>query len=152
MTVDKNATTLSEVLARRLASMRSELATLRSELEPPSTSGDPVDRSTNVDAAIRIEDLLARIAELELQQQRPNTAEVVRVTLSFDADGGTETFLLSPYAISDPDLDVITTSSPLGRALQAANPGELIAYRSDSGHEIKVRLIAVDGIETAEAS
>ena len=148
----------------RLDDLKAQCAEALANYSPPGSCGDAADRCANVELAITIEDLQARITELELMLQAPKsirqprragrksrpagTIEVgSRVQVSFDDGRSRETFVLLPHELAFGDDEVVTPNSPLGQALQGALPGDRISYRAANRTTITVDILAVDGQE-----
>lgn len=148
----------------RLDDLKAQCAEALANYSPPGSCGDAADRCANVELAITIEDLQARITELELMLQAPKsirqprrsgrksrpagTIEVgSRVRVSFDGGRSCETFVLLPHELALGDDEVVTPNSPLGQALQGALPGDRISYRAANRTTITVDVVAVDGQE-----
>jgi transcription elongation factor GreA len=151
----------------RLDDLKAQRAEALAQYSPPGSCGDAADRCANVELAITIEDLQARIAELELMLQAPKgvrqprrsgrksrpagTIEVgSRVRVSFDGGRSVETFVLLPHELAFGDDEVVTPNSPLGQALQGAVPGDQVSYRAANRNTITVDIVAVDGQEFTE--
>ena len=154
----------------RLDDLKAQRAEALANYSPPGSCGDAADRCANVELAITIEDLQARITELELMLQAPKsirqprrngrksrpagTIEVgSRVQVSFDGGRTCETFVVLPHELALGDDEVVTPNSPLGQALQGALPGDRISYRAANRTTITVDVVAVDGQEfTAQSA
>jgi transcription elongation factor GreA len=91
---------------------------------------------------------------LQLQQmlrdaqvgEAPNTGGAAGpgmvVTVQFDGDDDTETFLIGSREESETtNVDVYSSASPLGRALTGAKKGETVSYETPTGKTMKVTLI-----------
>jgi transcription elongation factor GreA len=76
------------------------------------------------------------------------------VTVSYDATGDTDTFLLGVHGAEYADMAVYSIESPLGAAIAGARPGERRTYRLSNGPALAVRLLkAVPyGLHTADVS
>ncbi|HEX8080258.1 MAG TPA: GreA/GreB family elongation factor [Jatrophihabitans sp.] len=148
----------------RLDDLKAQCAEALAQYTPPGSCGDAADRCANVELAITIEDLQARITELELMLQAPKSLRQPRragrksrpagsvqvgsqVQLSFDGGRSRETFVLLPHELALGDDEVVTPNSPLGQALQGAVPGVQVSYRAANRTTITVEVIAVDGQE-----
>lgn len=148
----------------RLDDLKAQCAEALAQYTPPGSCGDAADRCANVELAITIEDLQARITELELMLQAPKSLRQPRrtgrksrpagsvqvgsqVQLSFDGGRSRETFVLLPHELALGDDEVVTPNSPLGQALQGAVPGVQVSYRAANRTTITVDVIAVDGQE-----
>lgn len=130
----------------------------RAEATPPGMSGDVADRSTNVEAAILLERLEARILDLELRlQASPPTGRIRKtkkarnavglgssVTIRFEDEDDTETLLITPLGQAVTDASVITPGSPLGMALLGADAGAKVSYRTAHGSTHSVEIVSVD--------
>ena len=68
------------------------------------------------------------------------------VDLRFDGDDGTERYLLGTIEERHEDYDVVSPSSPLGRAMIGARPGDVVRYEAPAG---PVEVTVVD-VVTAE--
>jgi len=161
---------LQAVLMARLTDLSRQLAELRAENGAPASCGDAADRSVNVDAIVRAEQLEAQVAELQIRLQAWNRRESgrignrrsrasgpsrtvtlgSRVTLSFDGEAS-ETYLLAPIEQAVTGQPIVTPTSPLGRALLSAAPADRITYRAGTGRDITVTVLAVDGEGVAGA-
>jgi transcription elongation factor GreA len=135
MTATINAENLHEVLTARLASLRSERD--QALAETISTSeGDLADRATNVDGYVRLEMLEQRIVTIENElaaSHRPSARSAdgtvaVGDVVTLDLGDGPESFLVGSVDQAGGSLDVITPSSPLGKALLGARVGSNITY------------------------
>jgi transcription elongation factor GreA len=150
-------TSARKALAGRLEYLRAQRAQAKLENAPQNDSGDAADRAENVEALIRLEELEARIATLELQLQAPTAdsadpvsaaPDTVRlgshVTLLFEPSEPTESFVIGPVEQSGPDVDVITPTSPLGLALLGVGPGAVVKYRAATGVTLQATVVALD--------
>jgi transcription elongation factor GreA len=150
----------------RLEELKAQCAEAQEQYTPPGSCGDAADRCANVELAITIEDLQARITELELMLQAPQslrqprrtgrksrpagTVEVgSRVRVSFDGGSSCETFVLLPHELAFGDDEVVTPNSPLGQALQGAVAGDRISYRAANRSTITVDIVSVDGQDSS---
>lgn len=148
----------------RLDDLRAQRAEALAQYSPPGSCGDAADRCANVELAITIEDLQARITELELMLQAPKSVRQPRrsgrkarpagaievgsrVQVSFDGGRSCETFVLLPHELAFGDDEVVTPNSPLGQALQGVVPGDQVSYRAANRNTITVDIVAVDGQE-----
>lgn len=156
---------VEQAIRCRLDDLKAQCAEALANYTPPGSCGDAADRCANVELAITIEDLQARITELELMLQAPKTIRQPRrtgrksrpaagtievgsrVQVSFDEGRTCETFVLLPHELALGDDEVVTPNSPLGQALQGAVPGDRVSYRAASRATITVDIVAVDGHE-----
>jgi len=64
------------------------------------------------------------------------------VTVRFDGDDETETFLIGSREVSDTtDLEVYSAASPLGQALTGAKEGDTVSYTTPTGATMTVTLL-----------
>ena len=63
------------------------------------------------------------------------------VTVRFDDDDETETFLIGSREESASDLEVYSAASPLGRALDGAKENETRSYETPNGKTVSVTLL-----------
>lgn len=155
---------VEQAIRARLADLKAQCAEAQALYSPPGSCGDAADRCANVELEITIEDLQARITELELMLQAPKPAlqprrtgrkskpagmiEVgSRVEVSFDGGRTRETLALLPHELALVNDEVVTPNSPLGQALQGAMPGDRISYRAANRATLTVDVLAVDGQE-----
>jgi transcription elongation GreA/GreB family factor len=140
-------------LLAHIDQLQAQLIAVEQDDVPPSGSGDAADRVPNVEAQIRIAEIERRINELHLRLQDLRAAPAAPVsdadivdigsvvTISFEA-GESEKYRIEPIDESDPDLPVITPSSPLGHALLGARRGQRVTYKA-KGPEVTVELLEV---------
>jgi transcription elongation factor GreA len=135
-------------LAVRLHDLRAERDQARIELVGPA-SGDTADRATNVDANIRFALLEQRIAALELElveqplARTENGAVAIGDVVTLELGDGPETFLIGSVDEAAPGVDVLTPTSPLGRVVVGARPGDTVTYRPRPGRTMLATVIAV---------
>jgi transcription elongation GreA/GreB family factor len=73
------------------------------------------------------------------------------VTVRFDANGGTDTFMLGIHDAEFADMAVYSIRSPLGAALAGTRPGQRRTYHPPSGATAVTLLKAVPyGLHTAD--
>jgi len=154
---------VERAIRARLEDLKAQCAEAQAQYSPPGSCGDAADRCANVELAITIEDLQARITELELMLQAPRPVQPrragrkskpagaievgSRVQVSFDGGRSCETFVLLPHELALGDDEVVTPNSPLGQALQGAVPGDRVSYRAANRATITVDIVSVDGQE-----
>ncbi|MDQ1403413.1 MAG: transcription elongation factor GreA [Actinomycetota bacterium] len=68
------------------------------------------------------------------------------VSLRYEGDDDVERFLIGSIEEKHPDLTVISDSSPLGKALEGHNVGEVVEYEVPSGAKLKVEIVEVGGL------
>ncbi|MEV4128656.1 GreA/GreB family elongation factor [Nocardia sp. NPDC049707] len=89
-----------------------------------------------------LEDLLLRAVVGETPPDDGIAEPGMVLTVRFDQEDGTETFLLGvPDGFDGDELEVYSPESPLGQALAGARQGEARSYRVPNGATMKVRLI-----------
>ena len=117
------------------------------ELGDLSENGDyhaAKDEQGKMEARIRqIEALLksARITEV------PEGSETVHpwsvVTIRYEGDDDTETYLLGSIEERHDDLEVMSASSPLGSAIIGRAVGDVVEYETPTGATLKVEIVEV---------
>ena len=140
-------------LAARLEDLQAQRAQTAIESIPPGGSGDAADHAGNVEALIRLGELDARIAALQVQLQAPITEAPVAqaaeigslVTIRFADDDEEQQFLIGLVEQAGPGVEVITPTSPLGVVLLGARPGDELTYRVASGASMTVTLVEIAG-------
>ena len=136
------------ILTERLSSLQREQAEALSYFTPQA--GDDADRATNVEANVRLAMLESQIAAIEHDLHasgRAKTAANAGIAelgdiVTVDLGDGPEDFLLAPVEQRADDIDVITPTSPLGRALLGATAGSDIEYRA-TNRTVRARLLRV---------
>ena len=66
------------------------------------------------------------------------------VTVRFDDDDETETFLIGSREESASELEVYSAASPLGKALDGTKEGETRSYETPNGKTVRVTLLKAD--------
>ncbi|MDQ1720563.1 MAG: transcription elongation factor GreA [Pseudonocardiales bacterium] len=140
-------------LVARLEDLQAQRVQTAIESIPPGGSGDAADHAGNVEALIRLGELDARIAALQVQLQAPiaqasagQVAEIGSlVTLRFSDDDENQQFLIGLVEQAGPGVEVITPTSPLGAVLLGARPGDQLTYRVASGTSLTVTLVEIAG-------
>ena len=66
------------------------------------------------------------------------------VTVRFDDDDETETFLIGSREETASDLEVYSAASPLGKALDGAKEGETRTYATPTGRTMRVTLLKTE--------
>ncbi len=136
--------------------LRAHLADLRARREELhlacllSASGDSVDRSANVEAAITVDLLDERIAALEVELQDLDLGVMLHVVgrvslgdqVTLDLGLGSEDLVLCLPGAAPEGVDTITPGSALGRAICGETVGTTVAYRCDSGRELRATILA----------
>jgi len=98
------------------------------------------------DAQIRqLEDRLRRAKVGEAPADDGMVEEGMKVTIRFEGDTDTETFLLGSRELlsmdSSVDLDVYSPTSPLGQAILGKYAGETATYEAPNGKQITVEIV-----------
>ena len=150
MTATISPASRRDSLTARLAELRAERDQALAETIPVG-DGDIADRATNVNGHVRLAMLEDRIAivEEELAAFRETTRRSAESGVSvgdivtLDLGDGPEIFLLGSVDEATDTFDVITPSSPLGKALVGARAGSSVSYRTRPGRKLSARIIAV---------
>jgi len=147
------SSTARVALLARLEDLQAQRAQVAIEAIPASGAGDAADHAGNVEALVRLGELDARIATLQVQLQAPDAemlpASVAQVgslvTLRFDDDEDTQDFVIGSVEQAGAGVEVVTPSSPLGAVLLGAQPGDRLSYKVASGALLTVTLVAIAG-------
>lgn len=141
-------------LMARLEDLQAQRAQVALESIPATGApGDAADHAGNVEALVRLGELDARIAALQVQLQAPDAssgkaaaAELGSlVTLRFAGDEETQDYLIGLVEQSGGGVEVITPTSPLGSVLLGARPGDQLSYKVASGAIMHVTLLEIAG-------
>jgi transcription elongation factor GreA len=140
-------------LQARLEDLQAQRAQVALESIPATGAGDAADHAGNVEALVRLGELDARIAALQVQLQAPEAdggpaavaalGSVVR--LRFDDDDETQNYLIGLVEQAGSGVEVITPTSPLGSVLLGARPGDRLSYKVASGAILQVTLEEIAG-------
>jgi transcription elongation factor GreA len=136
-----------EILTSRLAALRAERKEVQGESLIVAT-GDAADRATNVEATIRVQLLDERIAALQTEidesGRREHTDGVVSVgdVVTLDLGDGPEDYLVGSVEAAA-GADVVTPSSPLGRAIVGASVGDTVTYKPRRGVTLSATVVSV---------
>lgn len=139
-------------LQARLDGLLAQRVEVFAESTSAGATGDAADRASNIEAIIRLEEVDARISALREQLSAPAAAPAAsdtvqvgsRVRVRFGAEAEAESFLIGVLEESGGAVEVITPSSPLGRALLGARGGDEVAYRAASGASLTATLVDVE--------
>ena len=150
MTATISPASRRDSLAARLAELRAERDQALAETIPVG-DGDMADRATNVNGHVRLAMLEERIATVEVElaafrETSTHSAESgvsVGDIVTLDLGEGPETFLLGSVDEATDGFDVITPSSPLGKALLGARVGSSVSYRTRPGRKLSAQIIAL---------
>jgi len=141
-------------LLARLEDLQAQRAQVALESIPATGApGDAADHAGNVEALVRLGELDARIAALQVQLQAPDAdsgpASVAElgslVRIRFDDDPETQDFLIGLVEQAGSGVEVITPTSPLGSVLLGARPGDRLSYKVASGAILQVTLEEIAG-------
>lgn len=152
LTLDALSPSARTALTGRLEQLLAQRVQAFAESTVTGGTGDAADRAGNVEAIIRLEDLDARIAALRNQLAAPAAGETTtgdtvqvgsRVGIRFGKDEAPEDFLVGFLEQSGAGIEVITPSSPLGRALLGAVAGADVSYRAAAGQVLTATLVTV---------
>jgi transcription elongation factor GreA len=140
-------------LLTRLEDLQAQRAQVAIESIPATGAGDAADHAGNVEALVRLGELDARIAALQVQLQAPvaesqpaSVAELGSlVRLRFDDDPDTADYLIGLVEQAGSGVEVITPSSPLGSVLLGARPGDRLSYKVATGAVMHVTLEEIAG-------
>jgi transcription elongation factor GreA len=152
-----NRARLQEELSE-LAAERARLLELVSAIEGKDAA-DQAERTMRefdveqLDVRIRrIEDKLEAARRPQAPTQHDGTVREGEVVLLDFGDGAAERYVVSAISAVDDDVDVITPTSPLGRALLGGVAGQEVGYRTPQGPRA-VRIVAVgDATPVGQAS
>lgn len=90
---------------------------------------------------------LAKMIENAHIVEADNSGHVVPgsvVTIRYEGDDETERYLLGSIEERHDDLEVMSTSSPLGEALRDHVVGDVVRYETPAGAKLSVEIVAVD--------
>jgi transcription elongation factor GreA len=140
-------------LLARLEDLQAQRAQVALESIPATGAGDAADHAGNVEALVRLGELDARIAALQVQLQAPDAdsgpASVAElgstVRIRFDDDPDTQDYLIGLVEQAGSGIEVITPTSPLGSVLLGARPGDRLSYKVASGAIMHVTLEEIAG-------
>lgn len=140
-------------LLARLEDLQAQRAQVALESIPATGAGDAADHAGNVEALVRLGELDARIAVLQVQLQAPEADSVPAsaaelgslVRIRFDDDEETQDYLIGLVEQAGSGVEVITPTSPLGSVLLGARPGDRLSYKVASGATMHVTLEEIAG-------
>ncbi|MBY0688264.1 GreA/GreB family elongation factor [Microbacterium marinilacus] len=118
------------------------LTSLQDELSELTRPGHE-QSSEETARAVRLRELIRR-AEVGTKPDDGLVEPGMTVTVRFEADGSTETFLLGDRELlgGREDVDVSSPSSPLGSALNGRHVGDRLSYSAPSGSLIEVTVVS----------
>jgi transcription elongation factor GreA len=125
-----------------------KIATARDEGDLRENGGYHAAREEQgkTDAQIRqLEDRLRRAEVGEAPADDGLVEAGMKVTIRFDGDSETETFLLGARELlsmdSSVDLDIYSPTSPLGEAIMGKSAGDTVSYTAPNGKELTVEIV-----------
>ncbi|GHE89775.1 hypothetical protein GCM10017786_22460 [Amycolatopsis deserti] len=121
------------------ARLREELAALRA---PAGEEPDEAGLRQRKTRTRELEDLLRRAVVGQTPPDDGIAEPGMVLTVRFEDDPETETFLLGVRDGASDDLEVYSPDSPLGRALTGARQGESRTYQVPSGATVRVTLVS----------
>jgi transcription elongation factor GreA len=138
-------------LTARLEHLQAQQEQAIAESAPPSGPGDAADRTTHIEALLRLADLESRIEALQFQLQAPEAAAEPhttvavgdRVVVRWGPEEEPESYLVGFVEQAGPEFDVITPASPLGKALLGASPGDVVQFRAANGAQVTATLLDI---------
>lgn len=123
--------------------LKRELADLLAERENGTAGIDLTEQEQRQLRTRQLQELLRNAAVHEPPDDGVVEPGMV-LTVRYEGEDGTETFLMADRAgvAGDVDLEICSPQSPLGRALLGAVPGEEREYRTPGGIRMRVSLLA----------
>jgi transcription elongation factor GreA len=141
---DRLKAELDDLVANRPA-LAAEINARREEGDLKENGGYHAARDEQAKQEGRIRQLqeLLRTAKVGVRPADDGIVELgMVVTIAYDGDGDTETFLLgSREEGTHGDLPVYSPQSPLGKAIVGAGRGEAREYELPNGHHQKVTIV-----------
>lgn len=121
---------------------------LTRELQELNTSrANSLAEGARTDARIREIERLLRRAEIESKPDDGLVEPGMEVTVRFDTDGTSHTFLIGTRELltGDPSItvDVYSPASPLGSAIAGKYQGERVSYLAPNGSTVGVKIMTV---------
>ncbi|MFB7619713.1 GreA/GreB family elongation factor [Kitasatospora sp. NPDC056181] len=143
-----------EALERELAGLRTDRAKVAATLQGGEEVGDRADQADELQRATEVDRLDARIAVIDGRLRRatvagpPDTDAIgVGSTVRVRFADGTETTVQVGELAEALDRTLVTTDSPLGRALLGHRVGETVDYEAPTGPTTAVVLSLGDGTD-----
>jgi transcription elongation factor GreA len=87
----------------------------------------------------------ARIRQLEATLEDAQIVEAVRIWLRYDGDSDVEQYIVGSIEERQDGVTVISPDSALGRALEGADEGDRVTYKTPTGAELTVEVVKVGG-------
>ncbi len=99
------------------------------------------DEQGRMEARIRQIESLLETAFIGEQHSADEVAPGVVVVL--DVEGDEDTYLVGSREDRHPDLDVLSTDSPLGRSVMGAKAGDTRSFQTPAGASLAVRVVEI---------
>ncbi len=140
-------------LRTRLTELQAERTEVAQEAAIPGSGGDIADRSHNIDALIRLANIDKHIEDMEVQLQDshllgdalPDAASIgSMVWLRFDDDVDSEPYLIGFVEQVGLAQNIITPTSPLGRAVLGAHADDVVSYEGPRHRAVQVTVVKVE--------
>lgn len=116
------------------------LAALQAELD--ALTAAPGDESGKA-RVLELRELIRR-AEVGTKPDDGVVEPGMRITVTFQGDGSTETFLLGSRDLvqTDGDVEVYSPTSPLGAAINGHRVGDEVSFTAPNGAQLTVTIVA----------
>ena len=143
---DRLRTELDDLTTRGRTQIAQQIERAR-ELGDLSENGDyhaAKDEQGKMEARIRqIQALIdsAKIVEVAEGTEQVQPGSVV--TIRYDGDGDTETYLLGSIEERGSEHEVMSPGSPLGSAIIGRSAGDVVEYETPTGATLKVEIVEV---------
>ncbi|MDT0261890.1 transcription elongation factor GreA [Jatrophihabitans lederbergiae] len=142
---DRLSKELAELVANRPA-MAQEINDRREEGDLKENGGYHAAREEQGKQEGRIMQLTQLLREAKVGEAPTTSGQAgpgMVVTVRFDGDDDTETFLIGSREESGTtELDVYSSASPLGRALTGSKEGDTVSYPTPTGKTLSVTLLS----------
>ncbi|HEX3813696.1 MAG TPA: GreA/GreB family elongation factor [Mycobacteriales bacterium] len=146
-------------LQEELTALEAERARLL-ELVAGTEGKDPADQAERTMREFDVEQVDVRIRRLtdridaankpHAETTHDGTVREGEVVLIDFGDGTPERYLVGALIEVDDDVDAVTPTSPLGRALLGATAGQTVSYRTPQGQR-NVKIVAVGDLSDSAA-
>jgi transcription elongation factor GreA len=128
--------------------IKAKITSAREEGDLSENGGYHAAREEQGKNEARIRQLEDRLRRAQIGEKPANDGRVgegMKVTIRFEGDADTETFLLGSRELltldSAVDLDVYSPTSPLGGAISGKSVGESASYQTPTGATITVQIV-----------
>jgi transcription elongation factor GreA len=146
-------------LQEELSALEADRARLL-ELVAGTEGKDPADQADRTMREFDVEQVDVRIRRLidridaankpHTETQHDGTVREGEVVLIDFGDGTPERYVVGALTEVDDDVDAVTPTSPLGKALLGATAGQSVAYRTPQGQR-NVKIVAVGDVSDPAA-